>query len=190
MLPQVMNRPSHDGGRRASGAAALFWAQLWSDRALVSPARHCVYNAFVGLLALALAVIVLVEPSRGTALHAIVFGAIGLTLLLGPALVRWRPVTLTDLLALDGILLVCLGVFFAGDSAVWALRAPAEAPFRYAPGVIVILFLYGALQLARPGDESPAMILRRRKLRRVALITGIVFEIFVAATLLVRASHS
>ena len=189
-LPLMTAGPQDDGDRRGARGGAQLWAQLWSDRSLIPPARYCVYDAFVGVIALALAVMVLVEPGRGTTAHVVVYGAMGITLLGGPLLALRRPATLPRLLAINGVLLMGLGFFFAGDGAVWALRAPAQAPFRYAPGVSLCLLLFGAMHLADPGSDSVAIVRRRRWVRKVALITGIICELFVVGTLIARAMRS
>ena len=182
ILPVVPARSDRSGFSRV-------WDQLWSDRSLVTSAQYCVYDAFIGLILLAVAMVILVEPRVATAGHAAVCGAIGLILLVGPWLAKRRPAMLPRLLALDGALLTGLGLWLAGDSVVWALRAPAHSPFRYAPGMFLLPVAYGALQLIDPDDASTAAIQRRRLLRRLGLLVGVVGELTVAAALLARAAR-
>ena len=148
------------------------------------------YNGFIGLILLVVAALIFVQPRIATTAHAAVCGAVGLALLAGPLLARSRPAMLPRLLALDGVLLIGLAVLLAGDSVVWALRAPAPSPFRYAPGMVLVPVVYGALQLADPGNGSDAIVLRRKLFRRAGLIAGVIGEVTVAIALLVRASRS
>ena len=154
------------------------------------------YNAFVGLILVSLATMVLADPKLGntgnirTRADVVGYAAIGLTFLCGPVLSRLRPGLLPRLMVLDGALFVCLAIYVAGDGVSWALRAAANASFRYAPGVTLVTMIYGALQLSKPGDDSEAVVRRRRRLRHVALITGNIGEAVVAATLLGRAFRS
>jgi hypothetical protein len=116
------------------------WTQLWSDRTIFTPARYSVYDAVVGCILLGLAALVLSERAGATIAHAAVYGAVGPTLL-GAGLLAKRV----------GVPSRRLATLLTAGSIVWAVRAPARAPFRYAPGMIVLLPLYGTMQLANPG---------------------------------------
>ena len=174
------------GGRRPDRKFAFLvdlFAQVNADRDLIGPGRYTVYNLFIGLILIAVAAIVLVEPGHGPGSAGLTLGAIGLLLCAGMPVARFRTRTLDRLLVAQGAALVALSLAVGFGSVVWALRAPPNAPFRYAPGLTLVSLLYGTLQIAAFGGWPAA---RARRLRRAALLLGAACELALIVCLIVR----
>ena len=156
--------------------------QVFSDREIISPGSYCAYNAFAGVILLAAAGLMLVEPEFGSMRAALSAGLAGLVLLSAIPVALRRPTAVDGLLIVHGLLFVLLGLWFAVDSIRWAFLAAHRGSFRYAPGLTLVLFTYGTLQLSRSGLWST----RGRMLRIAALTVGVAFEVVVGAALLLR----
>ena len=76
-----------------------------------------------------------------------------------------------------------IALALAIGSVAWALTAPPAAPFRFAPGVTLVLLAFGMHQLATFGPWHA----RAGQLRKAGLVAGIICELAVATGLLLRA---
>jgi hypothetical protein len=156
--------------------------QVFSDQELISPGRYCAYNAFAGVVLVAAAVLMQLEPRFGSPRMALPIGLVALVLLSAIPVAWGRPRAVPKLLILHGALFVLLGLAFAAESVRWAFFAPAPSPFRYAPGLSLAGLTYGALQVAGFGDWA-----KPRRLRIAGLTAGVICEIVLAVALLIRA---
>ena len=169
------------------GWLAELVAQINADHDLIGPGRYVSYNFLIGLILIGVAAIILVEPGHGSASAGATLGVIGLLLCAGVPVARFRPGALDGVLLAQGTALVVLSLSLGAGAVLWALRAPPHAPFRYMPGVTLVLLVYGALQIAsyrggRAGFD--------RRLRRTALFVGAACELVVAASLIIRLYRS
>ena len=121
-------------------------AQMTSDRDIISPGRYCAYNAFLGVILLGIAAIIAVDPGHGPESASVALGAAGVALVVAIPVALLRPSWVGRLLAWQGALLILLALVLAAGSMRWALYASAAAPFRYLPGLTLLLLAYGALQ--------------------------------------------
>ncbi len=167
------------------GWVGQVFQQVYSDRQLIPPGRYMAYNAFIGILLVAVASLVVVEPRLGSGRTATGLGAAGILLLAGIPVALLRSSIATRVLALHGAVLGGLAVALTGGSIRWALRAPAHAPFRYAPGAALVLLVYGMLQIAAFGPWPD----RARRIRMAGLILGLGCELAVAGFLIARAAR-
>jgi hypothetical protein len=170
----------------------VLMAQVRTDREVIPPAQYLVYDAFVGLIALVIALLIGAGTFQG-ATHgsaaAVVLAMVSVILLSGPLIAIRRPPATRALLLLQGALLVALALILAAISMQWALQAPRGAAFRYAPGLILIVMVYGALQIAAGVRLQASAGSASRWCRRAGIVTGVCCELLVAAALLWRASR-
>lgn len=159
--------------------------QVYSDRELIPPGRYLAYNAFIGIILLGGATLVVVEPRLGSARTAVCLVAAGLLLLAEVPVALLRPAIATRLLSLHGTVLVGLAAALTAGSITWALRAPSHAPFRYAPGATLVLLVYGMLQIAAFGPWSGSA----KRIRKAGLTLGLACELTTAVFLIVRATR-
>ncbi len=169
------------------GWLAELVAQINADHDLIGPGRYVSYNFLIGLILMGVAAIMLVEPGHGSASGAGGLGVIGVLLCAGVPVARFRPGAVYRVLVAQGTALVVLSLILAAGTVLWALRAPPHAPFRYMPGLTLVLLVYGTLQIA--AYRGGRAVLERR-LRRAALFVGVVCEIVVAASLVIRLYRS
>src|SRR3990172_1107186 len=87
-----------------------------------------------------------------------------------------RRAALPSLLVLQVSLYNLLGLAFDADCVRWALFAPPLRPFRYAPGLVLVIVTYGALQAAGFGPSAA----RARGLRVAGLVARVLCELLVA----------
>ena len=168
---------------RATGSLSRvsdLFRQVFADREIISPGTYCAYNAFAGVILLAAAVLMRVEHSFGSARAAAVAAVAGVVLLSAIPVALRRPTAVPTLLAIDGLLFALLAVWLAADGIRWALLPAPRPAFRYLPGLILILFTYGGLQLSGFGPWR----VRARQVRIGALIAGLVLDLGVGAVLL------
>jgi hypothetical protein len=165
------------------GWLAELFAQINADRDLIGPGRYASYNLFIGLILIGVGAIILVEPGHGPAPAGGALVVIGVILGAGVPVARFGTGALDRLLVAQGVALVLLSLSLGAGSLLWALRAPPHAPFRYMPGLTLVLLVYGALQIAAFGGWRAGV---DRRLRRTALWVGVACEIVVAGGLIVR----
>jgi len=177
-----MNREGKDRGW--FGWLAELCRQVFSDRELIPPGTYCAYNALAGVILLAAALLMRLEPRFGSPGLALPVGVAGVVLMSAIPVGFRRPQAVPKLLVLHGTLFVLLGLGFAVQSVHWAFFAPPRSPFRYAPGLSLAGLTYGALQLA----GFSAQVSRARRIRIAGLATGVVCELAVAVALLMRAT--
>jgi hypothetical protein len=165
------------------GWVAELFRQVSADRDLIGPGRYTAYNGLLGLILVGVAAIILVEPGHGSPLAGGALAVIGAVLCAGVPVARFRAGALDRVLVAQGGALVALALGLAAGSVRWALRAPPHAPFRYLPGLTLVLLVYGALQIAFYGGWRPGL---DRRLRRAALLVGVGCEIVLAISLSIR----
>src|SRR5207247_1627233 len=119
--------------------------QVFSDREIIAPGRYCAYNAFAGLILLAAAILMWVEPRFGSPRGGVGAAVAGMLLVSSVPVVLVRPSAVAKLLFTHGVLFILLGVWFAADAVRWAVGAPPHGPFRYATGIAITLIPYGGL---------------------------------------------
>jgi hypothetical protein len=186
-VSEVVLNPEAEGRRRGWLASVTeLFAQVFSAREIISPGRYCAYNAFAGVILLAAAILVGIEPGLGTATGAGALGSVAVVMLSAIPVALFRPLAVPALLVLQGSLFILLGLALAADSVRWALFAPPFRPFRYAPGLALVMVTYGALQTAGFGPWAG----RARSLRIAGLIAGILCELLVGGALAIRAFRS
>lgn len=161
-------------------------AQVFSPREIIPPGTYCAYNAFAGIILLVAAILVHIEPGWGTTAGAAALGLVALVMMSAIPVALLRPAAVPALLVLQGSLFILLGLAFAADCVRWALFAPPLRPFRYAPGLVLVIVTYGALQAAGFGPSAA----RARRLRIAGLVAGILCELLVAGALAFRAFRS
>lgn len=179
--------------QRADGRIGLrdLFAQVFSDRSLIPAERYVAYNAFVGLVLLLVAVLFAVEPRPenafvgDTAILPYILGGIALVLLAGPAVVMFQPAGVRVFLLAQGMVLAAGTIGFIADGIHWALWAPPLSHFGYLPGLFLIPFTYGMLQVAAFGPWAT----RARRVRMTAFVVGVMGELALAACLLLRLFH-
>ena len=179
-----------DPGGRPAPRGLLGWVgqvfqQVYSDRQLIPPGRYAACNAFIGLILLGVAAMVVMEPGLGSSRTAASVGAAGVLLLAGIPVVLLRPSIATRVLALHGAVLGGLAVALTAGSVRWALRAPPHTPFRYVPGAALVLLVYGMLQIAAFGPWRE----RAKRLRMAGLILGLGCELAIAGFMIARAAR-
>jgi len=79
-----------------------------------------------------------------------------------------------------GLLFALLAISLAADAIGWARPPAPRGPFRYVPGLTLVLFTYGGLLVAGAGPWQT----RARPIRIGALAVGVVVELVVGVVLL------
>jgi hypothetical protein len=173
---------STGGIRNPRGGFTALFAEVFSDAPRVPAGRYAVYNAVLGGFLLLLATIQFLEPERWSSASAIGLGSVGLLLQSGIVVSTLRSDMPPRVLLFSGLLLGALTVAFTISSIEWAWRAPPLSPFRYMPGVVLLLGVYGALQVAasRPSWQHA------KRLKLVGLCVSLLCELAVMAALIVR----
>lgn len=184
MAPREPSGPTQPRG--LLGWVGQVFQQVYSDRELILPGRYAAYNAFIGIILVGASILVIVEPRLGSFRTAGCLGAGGLLLLAGVPVALLRPASATRLLSAQGMVLVGLAIALTVGSVTWALRAPPHAPFRYVPGVTLVLLVYGMLQIAAFGPWPGCA----KRIRMVGLILGLGCELTMAVSLIMRAVRS
>jgi hypothetical protein len=164
--------------------SALFRA-AFAEQPTISQGRYVICNLGAGLLLLLIAGLMLGDPKLGSFGSEIGLGIAGLLLSAGVLVQRVRLSTLPALLAAHGVVFALLAGALTFTSVRWAFLAPAESPFRYAPGLILILTTYSALLIGVFGPWQRSS----RRMRTVGVWLGVFLELCVLASLLVRASN-
>lgn len=149
----------------------------------IPAARYALYNAIVGGFLLLVATIQLLEPERWSSFGVIGLGSVGLLLQLGIVLTTLGAGMPPRVLLFSGLLLSALTVAFAISSIEWALRAPPSGAFRYMPGLVLVLGVYGTLQVAASRPSWP----RAKRLKMFGLCLSLVCELAAMAALTARA---
>jgi hypothetical protein len=167
-----------DGQRSRGGWARELLREVFADQPGIPPGRYCAYNAFVGLILVAFAVVLWVDPRPGRDSPADVgfIGVVGVILLSGIAVALWRPAATSWLLAVHGALIVLLTLWLLGTGIRAALTSPLTS-FRYLPGPVLIGMSYGMLQVAQFGPWRR----QSKGLRRAGFVAGIAGEVAFAA---------
>lgn len=154
--------------------------QVFSDGDIITPGAYCAYNAFAGIILLAAAVLMRVEPRFGSP-HASVAAALaGIVLIAAVPIALRRPRAAPKLLFGHGMLFLLLAISLAADAIGWARLPAPRGAFRYAPGLTLVLSTYGGLQVAAFGSWRS----RARLIRIGALAAGVIAEIVVGIVLL------
>lgn len=170
--------------RRPVRGLTLLFKQVFSDKHLITPKQYATYNGILGLALLALAAIPLTRPEPGSLVSAAILGGSGLFASGGGLVMLLRRTPLPGLLAAHGVCVALVGLFLSIHSLAWSVHAPSLDRFRYAPGLTLILVMYGMLQLAAFG---PVPRVHAGRLRLAGLLAGIACELAVAICLLVLA---
>jgi hypothetical protein len=160
---------------RARGAwARELLRQVFSDESLIPAGRYCAYNAFLGLIVLGFAIAFSVDPPPGHDTRVVLAlpGVVGLCLLAGIPVTLLRPGAALRLLAVHGALIVLLTVWFLGTSVRSTFGSPATS-FRYFPGLVLLGFSYGMLQVAQFGPWPR----QARMLRLAGFVVGVAGEV-------------
>ncbi len=108
----------------------------------------------------------------------------GLLLSVGVIVLRVRERALPRLLAIHGGVFFLLGAALTTSSVRWALFAPAGSPFRYAPGLVLVVMTYSALLIGSFGPWQQ----RSRRVRVLGVWLGVFLELAILCSLLVRVS--
>lgn len=162
------------------GWLANLFRQVFSDRAVISPGTYCAYNAFAGVILLAAAILMRVEPGFGSARAAAAAALAGVLLIAAVPVALRRPIAAPKLLFVHGLLFTLLAIALAADAIGWARLPAPRGPFRYAPGLTLLLFTYGGLQVGGFGPWRTWA----RPIRIGALAAGVVVELVVGVVLL------
>jgi len=173
--------PDHSGGNFWEDLRLLF-VQAFSERSLIDAGRYASYDIALGVLVLALAAISRLQVTPSPITETIALAVVGASLLSGLALLKLAPGLLLRWLALQGALIAGLGIALMGSTISWSLSAPPHAQFRYLPGAILLLTLFGSLRWAEFGPW-PAQIAR---LRRGGLALALCAELLTALFLVLR----
>jgi hypothetical protein len=169
--------------RERRGWLTALFAEVFATRPSIPEGRYLMLNAFGGLFLLLLAALILGEPRGAGRSAAFALGASGFVLEISLLVSTiWRSLT-PRLLAFHGFLLVSLALASAITSIDWALQAPPLSPFRYAPGLILVLMTYGMLQVAAFGPWTRG----GRQIRLAGVVAGLVCELLVLVSFVVRA---
>jgi hypothetical protein len=154
--------------------------QVFSDRAIIPAGTYCAYNAFVGLLLLAAAVLMRVEPSFGSPRAGIAAALAAVALIAAVPVALRRPTAAPKLLFVHGLIFVLLAIALAVDAIGWTRLPPPRGAFRYAPGLTLVLFTYGGLQIGTFGPWRN----RARAIRIGGLAVGVIIELITGVVLL------
>jgi hypothetical protein len=161
------------------------FAQVFSTREIIPPGQYCAYNAFAGIILLGAAFLIGIGSGSGSGSVgiAVALGVTGLVMISGVPGALFRAGTVPRLLVFQGSLFVLLAFAYTVDSVKWAFLAPRFSPFRYAPGLALVLLTYGGLQVAGFGRWTGT----RRRFRVACLIAGVLCELLIGSALLLRA---
>jgi hypothetical protein len=95
------SRADHEHAEEDRTSGRLGWLvdiarQVFSDREIISPGRYCAYNAFAGLILLAAAILMWVEPHLGSPRGGVVAAVAGMLLVSSVPVVLLRPAAVAD----------------------------------------------------------------------------------------------
>ena len=174
--------------RRASSYYGLGWLSAlfraaFAEQPTISQGRYVSCNLAAGLVLIT--GFMLSDAKLGGLGSELGLGAGGLALMAGFLVQRLRPSALPSLLAIHGVVFSLLAAALTFTSVRWAFFAPRESPFRYAPGLILVLTTYSALLIGVFGRWRGSS----RRMRAVAVWLGVFLELAVMASLLIRASR-
>jgi hypothetical protein len=185
----IVRRAMAAATRRAPSYYGLGWLSAlfraaFAEQPTISQGRYLACNLAAGLVLLLIAGLMLSDPKLGSSGSELGLGAGGLALSAGVLVQRIRPSALSPLLAVHGVIFSLLASALTFTSVRWAFLAPPKSPFRYAPGLILVLTTYSAMLIGVFGPWQRSS----RRMRTVAVWLGVFLEICVLASLLVRAS--
>ena len=168
---------SFSGKRRAGARSGFAWltalfAAAFAERPKIPTSTYVLCNSIAGLVVVALGVLMLAE-SKYTLLVGLGIVASGSVLCVGALFHRAGPAALAKALTVQGFTIALQSAVIFFTSVHWALKAPPASPFRYAPGLVLVMSTYATLLLAVFGPWPQ----QSRRIRLAGVCTGAVLEL-------------